>query len=217
MNSVRRHAYCRELSGVAIQRHTCLPCLPCLSSRLRCPCPRARTCWTTPGPGPSVDLSLCLGPTGGGISPVGAPARPPRPWSLPITRFPAPHFLPLITNAPEGCHYLGQHSMLWSYLGSGTCRNSLGLWIDNAGIPCVLCVSLSVSVILSSSAFLEFWTTPLYTASMYMVRALHAAIHFTLSFTPLSTPFNKTLAPSTSILCTRNVYLAAAVVLAPGC
>jgi hypothetical protein len=77
----------------------------------------------------------------------------------------------------------------------------------------VLCTSLSVSVILSSFSFLELWTTPLYAASMYMVGALHV----TLSFTLLSTPFNKTLAPSTSILCSRNVYRAAAVVLAPAC
>jgi hypothetical protein len=67
---------CHEPSGVAIQRR---PCLPCLSSRLRCPCPRARTSWTCPGLGPSLGLGLCLDPPAGyELSPVGAPARAPR-------------------------------------------------------------------------------------------------------------------------------------------
>jgi hypothetical protein len=62
----------------------------------------------------------------------------------------------------------------------------------------------------------KFLPTPLYKASMHIVRAFFFTQQFTaLLFTLWSARFRKALAPSTLILCTGNVALAPAIVLAP--
>jgi hypothetical protein len=92
-----------------------------------------RPLWPYAGRHPRAGTPLSRSPT---------ITRSPAP--LPVE--PRPDFLPPISNAPALCHYLGQHSMSWRYLGSGRWRNYLGLRIGNGlgGIACALVLSVSV-------------------------------------------------------------------------